>query len=52
MQALRYWDYYGMTESFTDLYERASKQETFHISIRNHHIQRKYFAGLSHDEVQ
>ena len=30
MQALRYWDYYGMTESFTDLYERASKQESFH----------------------
>ncbi|MFD0717712.1 group II intron reverse transcriptase/maturase [Paenibacillus sp. GCM10027626] len=29
MQALRYWDYYGMTELFSDLYDRAAKQETF-----------------------
>ncbi|MCQ6281987.1 group II intron reverse transcriptase/maturase [Bacillus sp. EB600] len=29
MQTLRYWDYYGMTETFTDLYDRASKQESF-----------------------
>lgn len=29
MQALRYWDYYGMTDTFTDLYDRAAKQETF-----------------------
>lgn len=29
MQALRYWDYYGMTERFTDLYDRSAKQETF-----------------------
>ncbi|WP_311765002.1 hypothetical protein [Paenibacillus agricola] len=29
MQALRNWEYYGMTESFTDLYERASKRESF-----------------------
>ncbi|MFD1848877.1 group II intron reverse transcriptase/maturase [Oceanobacillus bengalensis] len=29
MQALRYWDYYGMTETFTDLYDKSSKQETF-----------------------
>lgn len=29
MQALRYWEYYGMTESFTDLFERATKQESF-----------------------
>ena len=29
MQALRYWDYYGMTELFTDLYDRAAKQEAF-----------------------
>jgi RNA-directed DNA polymerase len=29
VQALRNWEYYGMTEPFTDLYERASKQETF-----------------------
>jgi RNA-directed DNA polymerase len=29
MQALKYWDYYGMTERFTDLYDRASKQEVF-----------------------
>lgn len=29
MQALRYWDYYGMTEHFTDLYDRATRQEVF-----------------------
>jgi RNA-directed DNA polymerase len=29
MQALRYWDYYGMTELFTDLYDRTTKQEAF-----------------------
>ncbi|MDF2658401.1 MAG: RNA-directed polymerase [Paenibacillus sp.] len=29
MQTLRYWDYYGMTERFTDLYDRSAKQETF-----------------------
>lgn len=29
MQALRNWEYYGMTESFTDLYERSSNKETF-----------------------
>jgi RNA-directed DNA polymerase len=29
MQALRNWEYYGMTESFTDLYEKASKRELF-----------------------
>jgi RNA-directed DNA polymerase len=29
VQALRNWEYYGMTEPFTDLYERATKQETF-----------------------
>ncbi|USK69163.1 group II intron reverse transcriptase/maturase [Peribacillus asahii] len=29
MQTLRYWDYYGMTETFTDLYDRASKQDSF-----------------------
>ena len=29
MQALRYWDYYGMTDTFTDLYDRASKRESF-----------------------
>ena len=30
MQALRYWDYYGMTDTFTDLHERATNKETFH----------------------
>ncbi|QOY34624.1 group II intron reverse transcriptase/maturase [Anaerobacillus isosaccharinicus] len=30
MQTLRYWDYYGMTETFTDLFERSKKQEIFH----------------------
>lgn len=29
VQALRYWDYYGMTELFTDLYNRAVNEETF-----------------------
>ncbi|CAM4423612.1 Reverse transcriptase domain-containing protein [Paenibacillus alkaliterrae] len=29
MQALRYWDYYGMTELFTDLYDKAMRHETF-----------------------
>jgi RNA-directed DNA polymerase len=29
VQALRHWEYYGMTESFTDLYERASEHESF-----------------------
>ena len=29
MQALRYWDYYGMTDTFTDLHERAINKETF-----------------------
>lgn len=29
MQALRNWEYYGMKESFTDLYERARKRESF-----------------------
>lgn len=30
MQALRYWDYYDMTDTFTDLYHRAENKETFH----------------------
>ena len=29
MQALRNWEYYGMTESFTDLYERSANKENF-----------------------
>jgi RNA-directed DNA polymerase len=29
VQALRNWEYYGMTEPFTDLFERATKQESF-----------------------
>ncbi|CAM4157659.1 group II intron reverse transcriptase/maturase [Paenibacillus alkaliterrae] len=29
MQALRYWDYYGMTDTFTDLYDRATNRESF-----------------------
>lgn len=29
MQALRYWDYYGMTDTFTALYDRATKKEVF-----------------------
>lgn len=30
MQALRYWDYYDMTDTFTDLHQRAKNKETFH----------------------
>ncbi|MDQ0917016.1 hypothetical protein [Paenibacillus sp. V4I5] len=29
MQTLRNWEYYGMTESFTDLHARATNKETF-----------------------
>jgi RNA-directed DNA polymerase len=29
VQALRYWDYYGMTELFTDLFDQATRHETF-----------------------
>jgi len=29
VQALRYWDYYGMTDIFTDLYDRAKNRESF-----------------------
>ncbi|MDN8588667.1 group II intron reverse transcriptase/maturase [Paenibacillus sp. 11B] len=29
MQALRYWDYYNLTETFTDLHARAKRGETF-----------------------
>jgi RNA-directed DNA polymerase len=29
VQALRNWEYYGMTESFTDLYERSANNEIF-----------------------
>jgi RNA-directed DNA polymerase len=29
VQALRNWEYYGMTEPFTDLYERAGNHESF-----------------------
>jgi retron-type reverse transcriptase len=29
VQALRHWDYYGMTSTFTDLHERAANRETF-----------------------
>ena len=29
MQALRYWDYYDMTDTFTDLHQRAKNRETF-----------------------
>jgi RNA-directed DNA polymerase len=29
VQALRHWEYYGMTEPFTDLHERAGKRESF-----------------------
>lgn len=31
MLALRYWDYYGMTETFTDLHQRAKNKESFHM---------------------
>lgn len=31
MQALRYWDYYGMTDTFTDLHQRAKNKESFHL---------------------
>ena len=30
MQALRYWDYYDMTDTFTDLHQRAKNKEKFH----------------------
>lgn len=30
MQALRFWDYYDMTDTFTDLHQRAKNKETFH----------------------
>ncbi|QUW23616.1 group II intron reverse transcriptase/maturase [Sporosarcina sp. Marseille-Q4063] len=30
MQALRYWDYYGMTDTFTDLHQRSKNKESFH----------------------
>lgn len=29
MQALRYWDYYNMTDTFTDLYDKASRSQSF-----------------------
>jgi RNA-directed DNA polymerase len=29
VQALRNWDYYGMTDTFTDLYDRATNRESF-----------------------
>ncbi|MUV38385.1 hypothetical protein JNUCC1_02223 [Lentibacillus sp. JNUCC-1] len=29
MQALRYWDYYDMTETFTDLYDKSLNQQAF-----------------------
>ena len=30
MQTLRYWDYYNMTDTFTDLHQRAKNKEKFH----------------------
>lgn len=30
VSTLRYWDYYNMTETFTDLHERARHKESFH----------------------
>jgi RNA-directed DNA polymerase len=30
MSTLRYWDYYNMTETFTDSHERARHNESFH----------------------
>jgi RNA-directed DNA polymerase len=30
VQALRYWDYYNMTDTFTDLHQRAINKEKFH----------------------
>jgi RNA-directed DNA polymerase len=30
VQALRYWDYYNMTDTFTDLHQRAKNKEKFH----------------------
>ncbi|GAB3051510.1 hypothetical protein [Virgibacillus ainsalahensis] len=29
MSTLRYWDYYNMTETFTDLHKRASNNGSF-----------------------
>ncbi|QUW23617.1 group II intron reverse transcriptase/maturase [Sporosarcina sp. Marseille-Q4063] len=29
MSTLRYWDYYNMTETFTDLYEKSCNKDTF-----------------------
>lgn len=37
VQALRYWDYYGMTELFTDLYDRAASLSIFSYK-GNHHV--------------
>lgn len=30
VQAIRYWDYYDMTKTFSELYTKSSKQESFH----------------------
>jgi RNA-directed DNA polymerase len=30
VQAIRYWDYYDMTDTFTELYDLSAKQESFH----------------------
>ncbi|RSK26570.1 group II intron reverse transcriptase/maturase [Bacillus sp. HMF5848] len=29
MQTLRYWDYYDMTDTFSELYDKSSKEESF-----------------------
>jgi retron-type reverse transcriptase len=29
VQTLRYWDYYGLTETFSDLHDKSSKQQSF-----------------------
>jgi RNA-directed DNA polymerase len=30
VQAIRYWDYYDMTDTFSELFDLSSKQESFH----------------------
>ena len=47
---LRYWEYYGMTETFDGLYEKSKNGILFQPSLRHHHIERKYPTCLSHNQ--
>ncbi|WP_337995201.1 hypothetical protein [Paenibacillus qinlingensis] len=43
MQALRNWEYYSMTDSFTDCMKDQKTKKHFHISMRSALLEKIFF---------